>query len=328
MAPAANLVTFTLADLQHAASELLASNPEPILAYRLLHEVLRVPPADPELVKVKELAVKSKWLRQLEGSQLPYGSWGRFHTQDTKKKTVFRTTEEAIDRAFALGLEPGDEILRRVSGYIQDVLQGDLQITDRTEKSEAWPLLVNYILAGRLAQIDPANPLLDPYWTSLVDVAKQAFASGSYSLKDEEDAFLRLSGIHVPGGFLESQHALWILSSRKLLYQLEYAIMSWLWHKLDGIRYIRAPLTQPHPRQIGYWLRSMNILARFDSWRKLSVGTLINLWKQRDNEGLWDFSTGISRSVEFPLSDNWRQTVNRKMDYSTCMLVSLRRVLD
>ena len=114
---------------------------------------------------MKNAALQSKWVRQLEDAQLPDGSWGRFHSQDTKKKTVFRTTEEAIDRAFALGLEPGDGLLTRVSQYIQNVLDGDAQITDRDEKNEAWPLLVKFILAGRLAQIDPANQLLDPFWT-------------------------------------------------------------------------------------------------------------------------------------------------------------------
>lgn len=87
-------------------------------------------------------------MHQLEDSQLPDGSWGRFYSQDTKKKTMFRTTEEAIDRVFALGLEPGEGVLTSVSQYIQDVLHGDAQITDWTEKSESWPLLVKFILAG------------------------------------------------------------------------------------------------------------------------------------------------------------------------------------
>ena len=181
-------------------------------------------------------------MHQLEESQLPDGSWGRFHSQDTKKKTVFRTTEEAIDRAFALGLEPGEGVLKQTSLYCTKVLDGAIHLTDRSEKNEAFPLLIKFIVAGRLAQIEPANETLVPYWKFLLDVTDQAFASGSYSLKDEEEAFLRLSGVHVPGGFLESQHTLWILSSRHLPAQLEDAYTSWIWHKPDGIRYIRAPL--------------------------------------------------------------------------------------
>ena len=322
------MAIFTLADVLQAGRDLLTTNPEPIVAYRLLREVLRVPSGSSELAGVKKVALQGKWVHQLEASQLPDGSWGRFHSQDTKQKTVFRTTEEAIDRAFALGLEPGEGVLKQTSLYCMKVLDGATQLTDRSEKNEAFPLLIKYIVAGRLAQIEPASETLDAYWKFFLDVTAQAFASGIYSLKDEEDAFLRLSGIHVPGGFLESQHTLWILSSRHLPAQLEDAYTRWIWHKPDGIRYIRAPLHQLSSHRIAYWLRSMNIFSRFASWREISVGILNQLWAQRDNDGLWDFGSKITCSVEFPLSQTWRQSIKRKQDYSTHILVLLRKYFD
>jgi hypothetical protein len=327
MAPTTIPVTFTLADLYQAARAIIAVNPGAIISYRLLREVLRLSPSDPELAQLKKAALNSKWVHQLEESQLPDGSWGRFHTQDTKKRTIFRTTEEAIDRAFSLGLEPSDKILRRVSGYIQDALNGNVYITDRIEKAESWPLLVNYILAGRLAQIDPGNKMLDTFWIYLAEVTQHAFASGNYRLEDEANAYLHLSGVLVPGGFLESQHALYILASRRLPNKIEHALVSWIWHKPDGIRYLRAPLHEPHSRHIGYWLRSMNLLSRFGSWREISVDTANQLWGQRDNDGLWDFGSEIARSIDFPLSENWRQSTNRKLDCSTCILILLRKYL-
>ena len=328
MPPTPEPSTFTLADLDHAARRLLEASPEPVVACRLLREVLRVPPSDPELAQLKEAAAASKWVRQLVDSQLPDGSWGRFHSQDTTKKTAFRTTEEAIDRAFAIGLEPDDGVLTRASTYIQDVLTGNARITDRAEKSEAWPLLIRFILAGRLAQIDPKNDQLDPSWAYLAEVAEHALASGEYCLRDEVNAYLNLSGIHVPTGFLESQHALWILSSRTLPRQLERALVDWIRCKPDGIRYIRISLTEPRPRQIGYWLKSMNILSRFGSWQELFADTLNRVWEQRDADGLWDFSSNIARSVNFPLSSTWRQSTRRMQDYSTCILALLRRYFD
>jgi len=189
-------------------------------------------------------------------------------------------------------------------------------------------LLVNFILAGRLAQIDPSNKVLDTSWTYLAEVSRQALSSGDYCLRDEEEAYLRLSGIHIPGGFLESQHALWILSSRRLPQQLERALVSWIWQKPDGIRYLRVPLQHPPSRHIGYWLRSMNLLSRFDSWREIVADALNQLWKQRDNDGLWDFGSKISKGVDFPLSDTWRQSMKRKQDYSTCILALLRKFFD
>jgi hypothetical protein len=319
---------FTLDDVKQSASAILDSKPDAIIAYRLLREVLRVPQGDAELAKLEKAALTSKWVVNLEVAQQPDGSWGRFHSQDTKAKTTFRTTEEAIDRAFALGFNPNSVVLTRAQQYILDVLHGHAHITDRFEKHAAWPLLVKLFLAGRLAQIDPSDQTLVLFWVFLEEVAEQAFASGNYRLEDEATAYLILSGILLPQGFLESQHALWILSAHNLPGEIDHCLVDWIWHKPNGVRYLRASLENPHPRQIGYWLRSMNILSRFASWRDVSLGTLNGLWNQRDEQGLWDFGSDIARIADFPISDSWRKANARKQDYSTCILALLRKYFD
>jgi hypothetical protein len=328
MVPQASLVIFSLDDLQYCAEGILRASADSIAAYRLGREVLRLPASDAGLRQLKSAVLKSHGVRKLEESQLPDGSWGRFHSQDTKTKTLFRTSEEAIDRAFALGLEPNDSVLVRARQYILAALEGRTKITDPPEKNERWSLLVQLILAGRLAQLDPTNPALDSFWTYWVEVARQAFTSGNYRLEDEAAAYPRLSGIHAPQGYLESQHALWILSSRKLPTQLDRALVHWIWNKPDGIRYLRVRIPDPPLRLIGYWLRSMNILSRFASWREFTVDVLNNLWKQRDEDGLWDYGGNIAKTIDFPLSETWRQAGSRKMDYSTCNLALLRKTFD
>jgi phage baseplate assembly protein W len=328
MAHTPGMVTFTLEDIHRSAREILEADPDGVVASRLFAEVLRISPERTEMMQAKKAALDSKWVRQLDDAQLPDGSWGRFHSQDTKKKTVFRTTEEAIDRAFALGLGSDHRILIQARKYILQVLHGDARIRDRRENNEAWPLLVKLILAGRLAQIDPTNKMLHPFWRYLSEVVEKAFASGKYNLEDESAAHLRLSGKHVPLGFLESQHALWILSTQPLPNQLGHALLEWVWNKPDGIRYLRAQLSAPQPRHIGYWLRSMNILSRFDCWREICTEPLNHVWGQRDEHRLWDYGCKISRCIDFPLSENWRKVRKRKMDYSTYVLVLLRKYFD
>jgi len=320
--------SFDLEDILQAARELLAAHPGIVVRWRLLRQVLRLHPEDPGLVEAKRALKSDSWVQQLERSQLADGSWGRFHTQDTKLKTVFRTTEQAIDRAFALGLEPTESPLTGVRQYILNVLRGTARLTDRDEKHPAWPLGIKFILAGRLAQIDPAHPMIDPYWGYLVEVASQAFTSGSYRKEDEEAAYVRLSGIRWPRGFLASQHSLHILSSRELPAQLEENIIRWIWHKPDGIGYLGTPLYELHSRLIGPWLRSMNILSRFPLWRQTSTDCMNRVWEQRAADGFWDFGSHIAPTVDFPLSANWRRKDNRRLDYSTCILALLRRYFD
>jgi hypothetical protein len=321
-------VLFSREDLERAAAAILETRPDPVPQYRLLNEVLRLSPGEHELRRAKTAAEDGKWVKQLSEAQLPDGSWGRFHSQDSQLKSTFRTSEEAIDRAYALGLEPGHPVLCRARDYLENVLAGKAHITDREEKNEAWPLIIKLILLGRLAQIEPTHPMVAESWKYLAEVARRAFASGHYCLADEAQAHLELSGRRVPNGFLESQHALWTLASRPLPPKLEQDLVQWIWNKPDGIRYVRVALTNPQPRTAAYWLKSLNILSRFSSWRQVCADILNKLWGWRDARGYWDFGSQIARSADFPLSDNWRKQVKRKVDYSTCVLVVLRRWFD
>ena len=323
MAHSEHRLHFTIEDVLHCARFILASKPEPIVTWRLLHEVLGFSADDPELVDVKTAALRSKWVRQLEQAQLADGSFGRFHSQDTKQQTIFRTSEEAIDRAFALGLSADHPMLTRLKAYIQQALQAQVHITDPDEKNDAWPVIIRFILAGRLAQIEPSNSLIIPFRQYLIEVAESAFKSGAYRPEDEAVAYKELSGIHLPKGFLESQHALWILSSQPLARPFEIALLEWVWNKPDGIRYIRAPLSAPESSRIGYWVRSMNLLSRFATWQDRSVDVLNKLWEMQDEQGWWDFGKRTGKCVEFPLSENWRRSIHRKMDYSACILTLL-----
>jgi hypothetical protein len=111
------------------------------------------------------------WVHQLADAQLPDESWGRFHSRDTRTKTAFRTSEEAIQRTLALGLDIRDLILGRAR---------------------------QFILAGRLAQIDPDNPVLDIHWGYWSEVALRSFASGAYGLEDEVKVSQRFQGSMPP----------------------------------------------------------------------------------------------------------------------------------
>jgi hypothetical protein len=319
---------FSQADIHAAAERILESQPDPVPKYRLMNEVLRMGEQDLELTQTKQKLAQSKWIHQLQDAQLPDGSWGRFHSQDTKVKSIFRTSETAIDRAFSLGLDHTHPVLIHAKIYIVDVLSGRARISDREEKNEAWPLLIRYILAGRLAQIEPSNPILEEGWNYLSEITKRTFASGGYRQADEAAAFLQVTNTRVPNGFIESQHALWILSARQLPGQLERQLVDWLRKKPDGIRYIRTPFSNPTPKTIGAWLRSMNILTRFAAWKPACIDMLNQLWRLRGADGLWNSGPQTARFTDFPISEDWRHVINRKVDYSTSLLALFRKLFD
>jgi hypothetical protein len=224
-----------------------------------------------------------------------------------------------------LGLEVSDPVLGKARQYILDALAGRVEINDPPEKNECWPLLLRSILAGKLAQIDPAHPVLDPFWQYWCEVARRAFVTGTYRQEDEAAAYPALSGIQVPRGFLDSQYVLWILTARSLPADLDQALVSWILRKPDGIRYLGICLQNPADRLIAFWFCSLDILARFQSWRTVATGMLNRLWEQRSEQGLWDYEGEIVITGEFPLSDTRRKAGSRQVDYSTRVLTSLCR---
>ena len=60
----------------------------------------------------------------------------------------------------------------------------------------------------------------------------------------------------------------------------------------------------------------------------MSADSLNELWEKRSSDGWWDFGSEIAQCIDFPLSESWRQSIKRKMDYSTCILVLLRKFFD
>lgn len=321
-------VTFTLSELCQVAEAIIESGVEATLAYRLQAQVLRLPAGDPAMRRLRAAARQSPWVRQLEQEQQADGSWGRFHSQDTKLKSCFRTTEEALDRALALGLDMNDSLLQRAHAYILAGLRGELTVSDPPEKNERWLFFLPQVLAGRLAQLDPTHPDLAPHQALWLEIAQRAFASGSYRLEDEAAAYPALAGIRAPQGFLESQYALWTLSSQKLPLELSQALVHWLWHKPDGIRYLRVSLAEPNGLRIGLWLRSLEILRRFSGWQAAAAGALEALWRQRGPDGRWEFGPGVLKSSDFPISTSWRLPGNRSSDQTTLMLILFKEFFD
>lgn len=319
---------FSLKDLYQSTEMLLAARPDAVAAYRLQRDVLRLDETAPEMQRLRAAARQSGWVRQVEATQLEDGSWGRFHTQDSRIKPVFRTSEEALHRALALGLDIHDEVLQRAEAYILRVMNGEITISDPPEKNDRVPLGIQLMTGGWLARLDSGHPEMERHWRYWFDVARRAFASGRYSQTDEETAYPTLSGVKVPKGFLRSQYALWMLAARPLPADLDAEVTNWIWNRPDGIYYMGVCLNDWQQEQASIWFRSMDLLSGFSSWREVAMPALNELWRQRDESGRWNFGPQLAHCVEFPLSENWRTRARCQTDFSTRVLGLLRKVFD
>lgn len=317
----------TRREIDSLAERLLDLQPNGIVRHRLLRDVLRLPPGSADLKAARLQMLAHPWVEELASEQHVDGSWGRFHSMDSSIKKRFPTSETAIRRALALGLDKDTPIVSRAVEYMVKVLDGKAAWSDRVEKSEGWPIGVQTITAGILAQIDPTHPAIQPAWEYWLKVASDSFPGGSYDPSAEWQSHRKKRGIGII--YLASRYTLSLLGAHgtALPAELESRIVDWIWNNPAGIGYLGVDLGQPTPYKIHYWLESNEILSSFPSWPRIASGAVKWLWHRRNSDGFWDFGTKVSRCPYFPLSDDWRKPGNRCLDHSTRVLALLRKFL-
>lgn len=306
-----------------------------VVRFRLLRDVLKVPPDTDTLTNARREMLQSQWVLELKNEQREDGSWGRFHSAMKTKRKIL-TTEAAVERGLALGLEASDSIFHTTINYLSRLLDGSIDFPDPQERNNRWTTGKRLFGAATLARICPTHQILDKTWELWVAIAKHTFASGKYDSEAEIRAHQMLTGASVKNSYLvlNNRYQLALLGSRatKLPKTLEFALVDWVWHKEDGIGYLEIPLSNiPNrftPGMLDRFFTSLELLSHFPSWQRFAKNIIDWVWTQRNNEGFWDFGPRASTSVYFPLSESWRRKRCRQHDWSTRVLALLRNYYD
>ena len=341
-----------LDEIKEITEQILAGDPDPVVQLRLLRDVLRRPPDSAEVTQAKKNLSSNRWVQELEREQWSDGSWGRFHTMDTKAKQKIRTTEIGANRALALGLDPSHPILRRTVDHITRILDGTLEWRDKREVSWGWNwwnTAVQLISAATLAQIQPNSPILEEAWNFWYAIVRRAFPTGKYDREQEVQAHLELREINSLSRYAKERikegkalttfhkYHIMLLGSRADGFprQLEKAYLTRIWNLGGGIGYLGVPLTIPpdqllsrKPYHPDCWLSSIELLTPFPGWRELAENAAGWLWQQRNEDGFWDFGSRPPLSTSFPLSESWRRKKAREFDWTTRILTLLRKYYD
>lgn len=321
---------------------LLSKNPEAAPRLRIIRDILGLPPSDPSLAEAAADLAAGRQVLELAETQKADGTWGRFHSQDTKirEKQQYITTEVAVNRALSIGLDKESVVLTKATGFMECVMDGSVTWSDPPEKHEGWPTGVRLITAATLAKIDRLHPSISGAWETWAEVLMKTFASGVYSSADERHAHQVLNGITTKNKYpkLAAIYPLLLLSAtgNKLPKELETSYLDWVWHKKDGIYYLTWFGLDQFPelgaKEFPFWLEAIGLLTRFDYWASQHAEKIINfLWQCRNREGLWDFPAGApsingAKKCSVQISESWRNPVNREIDCSIRIL-SLIKVL-
>lgn len=322
--------------IEERAYQILAQSASAVVTYRLRCDVLRQSPAALELREAHQKLQNSVNIQSLTAAQWADGSWGAFHSKDTKCKQAIPTTEIGVERALALGLDASHLVLEKATAYIVSIMEGKRSFPDHQERNDRWQTGMRLFLAATLARIQPTNPLLMADRTLWRTIAQQTFQSGTYRAEDEIAVHRELTGATVKESYLvlNGRYQLTLLGSQPGLLspELESVLLQWLWARPAGIGYLGIPLrTQPpdKPSEIDRWLASLELLARsFPGWVQVAQPAIDWLWAQQNAAGLWDFGPRPASIANLPLSDSWRRKESRIFDWSTRVLTLLRNYSD
>lgn len=316
----------SLAEIRAVAARLLSEAPDPVVRHRLIRAVFGTTLRSPE-------QACNPWVDALLSEQRDDGSWGRFHSQDSRCPLLVPTTEFAIERATALGLEPGHPALRRAAQYARDLLRGTATFPDPPEKNDRWLTGTQLFAAATLSLLRPGARVLHRPRRLWREILERSFSSGSYDAEGEARAHRELTGATVRGTYLtlDGRYQLLLLGTRpaEIPRALQRVWVRWLLDQPEGIRYLSVPLAHEarpsSPGQWDRWLTSMDLLLRLSGARILLRPRLAWLWRFRNQEGIFDFGRCPARSPNLPLSASWRRSRARSHDWTTRVLTLLAR---
>jgi len=322
--------------IKSVAEMILAQSPSGVVKIRLLRDVLDKPRDDSARVEAQDELTDSRWVRELAAEQWADGSWGAFHSENTRRKQIIPTTEAGIDRALALGLENTHLILVKAKNYLVGILQGQIAFPDRPEKNNRWATGARLFTAATLAHIEPDHPELAHDRQLWTQIALRAFQAGIYDEDDEARAHVELTGASVKGSYLRlrGKYQLTLLGSIPggLPPDVERALLAWLWQLPDGLGYLSVPLYLPtadRPGVIDRWLASHELLGQyFPQWASSAAPAVDWLLAKQQPDGFWDFGPRPAARVNLPLSDSCRERKNRKIDWTVRVLTILKRYAD
>lgn len=294
--------------------------------YILKKEILKETPTTADVSAIH----MSKWYKQLADEQWEDGSWGRFHSQDSKAaiKQKFVTTENALGRARQLSLSKDDPIIAKCLRKLERYVCGDETWTDNIEKhkdgGKGHLFCRPYMSAAVINTFNPENPFIKPLRDNALESLEKAFRNGFFDEKVWEQD---VREYQVPSIVGMGMYCIMLFQNINCMEdKLQKQYLHYIWNAKNGIYYVSSmpPADKRclEDRRFFEWLSSLELLSGFSLFPEFMKDDVLP-HLLHETYRLINDDVIIPASYNIRYAESWRDKKNRKSD----VILRLLRVL-
>lgn len=313
--------------------QILSYSPCSVVQYIVHAESLKNNLQSTDMINLRKQINQSKWVLKIKNDQHSDGSWGRFHTQDTKVKQKYQTTEIALRHLHALGLRRGDEVIDKACNYMECLLNNLSLWPDAWEDNKWFATAVPNFITSKLSIFGSDSSLYTVTVSKWEEILKYSFCEGFYNSQKADEISTDLFKVNIHGKYigLNSINNIILFANIKhnIPLDVQHCYLKWL-HQLDYIPYTytvpnKEPSLISKDSELQDWIYLMVWLSRFYGFNKVFTSEIEWLQNQIKTDGLWDFGRSFST---LKLSDDWRNDTNRRIDQTVFILRMLNNIIE
>lgn len=294
---------------------------DPVPEFIMQKEIYKALAESPGYQNAYNQINRSKWYRELADEQWEDGSWGRFHTQDSKasNKQKFVTTETALRRALQLSLSKDDPIISKCIKKLERYVRGEETWTDRIEmhkdKGKSHLYCRPFLTAANISLFDPENLVVKPIREIFVNTLKISLSKGYF---DEEAWIQENRNYRGPGLDGWNIYPLMILQSAACMpEELQRQYLDYIWHRKGGLYYLpnfpAAEKKNAEDKNFHLWLSILECLCGFSLFSEFMHDDILpHLLNEINRIICEDVILTPAGNVRY--SESWRDKGNLKTD--------------
>lgn len=304
--------------LSSIQNDLLNNTSSPVIKYRLA------------LLLNKDISQEcfdnfysSKWVQMLRDNQNSDGGYGRFHSQNSKIRQKYVTTEKAIESMNILGLRRGNELVDKLCIYMEEILNNDIPWPDGYEKNKWYRAAQPIFVSSKLSNFTSKDKAYLKNCEKWLVILNEAFKGNAYDPYSTNKISEKLVGCQIHGSYIGLNSVYLIELYANLSKQIDKGIqekyLNWLYSDDVIVYYAGVKLRDFSNININVLYRLLFHVSKFECFDDVFSDGIKWLAGKYCKDSLWDFGNAFSVQK---LSDSWRNEKDKICDHSVLAWVA------